>query len=332
MEYLNYAKPAAMAPDSILIQHYLVNNSTYFNSVKTNLDKTPPFIEKLSELFGLYPFSDEKYGHAHANIGGGMEHQTMSTMAGFGSTLIAHELGHQWWGDHVTCATWNDIWLNEGFATWAGYLCIDRLLVDYNIWTAFTCHRTSEALCLDALKSTHSIEADVDSPAMIDEMFDDITYSKGACIIRMLSSYIGEEGFQLIEVSGLDRIKLVVVAFRAAERAPEPGRRDGSHPFRPILGEVFLGLGSALARHHVEAIVARGHQLICGRLGEQIPRELFPRKLVEPFVRVERVDHIIPIRPRIRAWLVCFKTIALGKPYHIQPVPGPSLTKMRRAQ
>lgn len=93
MEYLNYAKPLAMSPDSILIQHYLVDNVTYFNSVKANLDKTPAFIEKLSELFGLYPFKNEKYGHAHASIGGGMEHQTMSTMNSFGSTLIAHELG-----------------------------------------------------------------------------------------------------------------------------------------------------------------------------------------------------------------------------------------------
>ena len=126
-EYLNYAKPAAMAPDSILIQHYVVDDNAYFNSVKTNLDKTPAFIEKYSELFGLYPFKDEKYGHSHAYIGGGMEHQTMSTMAGFGSTLIAHELGHQWWGNRVTCAAWNYIWLNEGFASYCEYLAIEKL-------------------------------------------------------------------------------------------------------------------------------------------------------------------------------------------------------------
>ena len=127
LEYNNYAKPLSIAPDSILIQNYIVNNQTYFQSVKPNLDKTPAFIEKMSELFGIYPFKNEKYGHAHAGIGGGMEHQTMSTMAGFSASLIAHELGHQWWGDNVTCATWNHVWLNESFATYCDYLMTERL-------------------------------------------------------------------------------------------------------------------------------------------------------------------------------------------------------------
>jgi aminopeptidase N len=127
MEYLNYAKPAAMLPDSILVQHYISNDAGYLSANKTNLDKTPAFIEKMSELFGLYPFKDEKYGHAQANIGGGMEHQTMSTMSSFGTSLIAHELGHQWFGDNVTCATWNHIWLNEGFASYSEYLMNEKL-------------------------------------------------------------------------------------------------------------------------------------------------------------------------------------------------------------
>jgi aminopeptidase N len=185
MEYLNYAKPAAMAPDSILIQHYLVNNITYFNSVKTNLDKTPPFVEKLSELFGLYPFSDEKYGHAHANIGGGMEHQTMSTMAGFGSTLIAHELGHQWWGDHVTCATWNDIWLNEGFASYCEYLLIEKTPLLFPTTNALTYMQNVHNNVLSS--ATGSVR--VPDASVFDEgrIFSGrLSYNKGSAIVHTL--------------------------------------------------------------------------------------------------------------------------------------------------
>jgi aminopeptidase N len=127
MEYNNFAKPAAIAPDSILIQNYLVNNLTYFNSNKPLIDKTAPFLEKMSELFGLYPYYKEKYGHAQANIGGGMEHATMTTIKNFEEHLVAHELGHQWFGDNVTCASWNDIWLNEGFATYIQVLMQEKL-------------------------------------------------------------------------------------------------------------------------------------------------------------------------------------------------------------
>ena len=76
---------------------------------------------------GLYPFHGEKYGHSMAPFGGGMEHQTMTSIGNLGSFSVnSHELFHQWWGDHVTCKTWSDIFINEGFASYGEYLAYDH--------------------------------------------------------------------------------------------------------------------------------------------------------------------------------------------------------------
>lgn len=184
MEYKNYAKPAAMAPDSILVQHYLVNNPTYFNSNKANLDKTPPFIEKMSELYGLYPFKNEKYGHSQANIGGGMEHQTMTTLDGFGATLVAHELGHQWFGDNVTCATWNHIWVNEGFASYSEYLMIEKLPSLFTTTPAAYMQSIHADVLSAATGSVYVPEASTYDENRI--YSSRLTYNKGAAILHTL--------------------------------------------------------------------------------------------------------------------------------------------------
>lgn len=80
------------------------------------LDAVPTYIEFLNEKLGNYPFKNEKYGHAQWNRNGGMEHTTMSFMGKFTFSLVVHELAHQWFGNKVTCKSWSDIWINEGFA------------------------------------------------------------------------------------------------------------------------------------------------------------------------------------------------------------------------
>jgi aminopeptidase N len=87
--------------------------------VEPNYALTVPMIDVFAQAFGEYPFVEEKYGHAEFTWGGGMEHQTLTSMGGWSEDLISHELAHQWWGDMVTCEDFGHIWLNEGFATWS---------------------------------------------------------------------------------------------------------------------------------------------------------------------------------------------------------------------
>ncbi|MCH2231983.1 MAG: hypothetical protein MK105_16730 [Crocinitomicaceae bacterium] len=111
VEYNVYANPTGAA-SPILIQNYIYDNPATLNNFQNDIDETVDFMELFAELYGPYPFEDEKYGHCMAPLSGGMEHQTMTTQGWFAKSLTAHELGHQWWGNNVTCASWADIWVN----------------------------------------------------------------------------------------------------------------------------------------------------------------------------------------------------------------------------
>ncbi|KAK9876801.1 hypothetical protein WA026_015039 [Henosepilachna vigintioctopunctata] len=110
--------------------------------------------------------------------------------------VVGHELAHQWFGNLVTMEWWTHLWLNEGYAQFAEFLCVDHLFPNFDIWKQFVSETYAKALDLDALKNSHPIEVPVQHPKEIDEIFDDISYNKGASIIRMLHHYIGEEDFR----------------------------------------------------------------------------------------------------------------------------------------
>ncbi|XP_057432212.1 aminopeptidase M1 [Lotus japonicus] len=111
------------------------------------------------------------------------------------ATVVAHELAHQWFGNLVTMEWWTHLWLNEGFATWVSYLATDSLFPEWQIWSQFL-QESTEGLRLDGLAESHPIEVEINHAREIDEIFDAISYRKGASVIRMLQSYLGAEVFQ----------------------------------------------------------------------------------------------------------------------------------------
>ena len=110
--------------------------------------------------------------------------------------VVAHEMAHMWFGDLVTMEWWDDLWLNESFASWMGTKSVDWLFPDWEMWTQFVNMDTNRALSLDGLKNSHPIEQEVKNPAEVSQLFDAISYSKGGSVLRMLENFLGAETFR----------------------------------------------------------------------------------------------------------------------------------------
>ena len=109
--------------------------------------------------------------------------------------VVAHELAHQWFGNLVTMDWWSELWLNEGFATWVGWLAVDHLYPDHEVWSQFVTEAVQTAQNLDSLRASHPIEVPVRDALEVEQIFDAISYLKGSSVIRMLSGHLGVETF-----------------------------------------------------------------------------------------------------------------------------------------
>lgn len=157
-----------------------------------NINWTKQVMSTFETYFGPYPFRNEKYGHMEFEYGGGMEHQTMSSMGGWDKGLIAHELAHQWFGDKVTCGAWNDIWLNEGFATFGAHLANEKLLMTNAEFMNFL---LSEKNYITSATDGSVYVADA-SLNSVNAIFNGrLSYSKGGYVVRMIKWILGETAF-----------------------------------------------------------------------------------------------------------------------------------------
>lgn len=154
-----------------------------------NLEVTPEVLDVLSKNFGLYPYADEKYGHACWLWGGAMEHQTMTSTYpstwGFSDMLVTHEAGHQWWGDYITCKDWHHIWINEGFASYSEAL----LAYERGGHSYYISYMNSMAYYGSGTIYVHDT---TDESAIFNS---NLSYDKGAWVVHMLRGVLGETLF-----------------------------------------------------------------------------------------------------------------------------------------
>ncbi|KAL2270672.1 hypothetical protein VTJ83DRAFT_43 [Remersonia thermophila] len=176
------------------------------------LEHAPKIIDYFSEQFEIdYPLPKSDILAVHEFTHGAMENWGLVTYrmtailfdeqlseARFRNRIayvVAHELAHQWFGNLVTMDWWDELWLNEGFATWAGWLATDHLHPDWEVWPQFINEGMDQAFALDAVRSSHPIQVEVRDALDVNQIFDKISYLKGCSMIRMLASNLGIQTF-----------------------------------------------------------------------------------------------------------------------------------------
>lgn len=174
--------------DSMEVLNYVLPGMV--NSALSSMGVTLSMLQIFSDLFGLYPFIKEKYGHSQFGWGGGMEHQTMTSLGSFNESLIAHEMAHQWFGDMITMRTWPHIWLNEGFATYCVALYRERM---YGV-SAYN----DEVLnrIFSGIVAAQGGSVYVRDTSTVGQVFNTVlVYHKGGAVLHMLRHVIGDPVF-----------------------------------------------------------------------------------------------------------------------------------------
>ena len=173
------------AADSMEVLNYVLPE--HYSDALENLPRVVDMLSIYSNLFGLYPFIKEKYGHAEFQSGG-MEHQTMTSIGTFDENVIAHELAHQWFGDMITCRSWSDLWLNEGFAQYCTALYRERKYGNASYWEYMNTQLNG------AMTAQGEIGApDTSSAGSL--FYSPLIYSKGSFVLHMLRHALGDSVF-----------------------------------------------------------------------------------------------------------------------------------------
>jgi len=187
--YSVFTQTAGTPPNDFPIVNYIYPE--YLAQAQAQLSITPAIMDLFEKLFEPYPFAAEKYGNAQFGFGGGMEHTTVSFMGSFGRNLVAHELAHQWFGNKVTCGTWKDIWLNEGFATYLSGLVVDH----FDGPGAFVNWRASLIANICSLPGGALYLTDAEATNVNRIFSSRLSYNKGAMVVSMLRWKLGDDVF-----------------------------------------------------------------------------------------------------------------------------------------
>jgi aminopeptidase N len=172
--------------DSMEVLNYVLPE--HLSWAQSQLPLTVGMLQIFSNLFRMYPFVNEKYGHTEFGWGGAMEHQTMTSTATFDEDVVAHELAHQWFGDMITCQTWPDLWINEGFAEYCNALYREAKYGVSGYWNIMNSRMTT------AKQAIGSIHLQDTSGAYAMFIYE-LVYCKGASVLHMLRRVMGDSLF-----------------------------------------------------------------------------------------------------------------------------------------